>query len=338
MLMLIEYRVSIEDLASLAIVTFIIPDLTDAKKKAMLPPSIHPRLASMILQGCAQEQDSLAVVQIMTAVYLADSSMVASYKEFASLFPQSEIAQYRRILEQLGAKSKTFALGPEVLTLQGLFLEREGKREKAEALYLEAVERCHFKYNPKARHPMQLPLPTPWNALAYLLKSDPSPDRQAQAKTYFKRGAVEGDDPLSYYELASLEERTSPEWLQYTSKAAASGHREAAADLAEFYREATSPDSPVLVDSKMRKTLDWWLGWKSARAATLSQEWLQAASVMGHKPSTLKLAEYYQSVGDENGAKEQLRKLIEPPSSANQMEEWPRLVQIGKNRLASIKT
>jgi hypothetical protein len=337
MLMLAEYGVSIEDLASLAIVTFKIPELTDAKKKAMLSPSVHKTLAGLMLQGCAEEQDPLAIVQIMTAVYLAGSSDGSLYKELASLFPQSEIAKYRKTLEQLGAKSKTFALGPQVLTLQGLFLEGEGKKERAEALYLEAVERCHFKYNPKSQHPMQLPLPTPWNALAYLLKNDPSPSRQVQAKKYFEKGAVEGDDPLSYYELASFEDKTDPKWLHYTSKAAASGHRPAAVDLAEFYQEASSSESPILAESNMRKTLNWLLGWRSGSTATFAHEWLQAASIMGHKPSTLKLAEYRQSIGDHAGAKEHLRKLAEPPSSANQVEEWPQLVQIAKKRLADIK-
>jgi hypothetical protein len=337
MLILAEYGVSIEDLASLAIVTFKIPDLTDAKKKAMLSSSVHKPWAGSMLQGCAEEQDPLAVVQIMTAVYLAGSSDGASYQELASLFPQSDIAKYRKTLEQLGTKSKTFALGPQVLTLQGLFLEREGRREKAEALYLEAVERCHFKHNPKSEHPMQLPLPTPWNALAYFLKNDPSPDRQVQAKRYFERGAVEGDDPLSYYELASFEDKTDPKWLHYTSKAAASGHRQAAVDLAEFYQEASSSDSPILAESRMRKTLNWLIGWRSGSTATFAHEWLQAASIMGHKPSTLKLAEHHQSIGDLTRAKEHLRKLTEPPSSANQVEEWPQLVQIARKRLAEIK-
>jgi TPR repeat protein len=338
MLILVEYRVSIEDLASLAIVTFRIPDLSDAKKRAMLAPSIHKPLAGSMLQGCAQQQDPLAIMQILTAVYLAGSSDGAQYKDLASLFPPSEIVNYRKTLAQLGAKSKTFALGPEVLTLQGLFLEREGKRDEAEALYLEAVERCHFKFNPKTRHPMQIELLTPWNALAYFYKNDPSPARQAQAKKYFERGALEGDDPLSCYELASYEDKSDPRWLKFTSKAAASGHRQAAVDLAEFYREASAPNSPVLANSKTQNMLNWLTSWRKGSTATLAHEWLQAASIMGHKPSTLKLAEHYQSQGDKEGAKEYWWKLTEPPSTANQVEEWPQLVQIGRKRLAGIRT
>jgi hypothetical protein len=88
----------------------------------------------------------------------------------------------------------------------------------------------------------------------------------------------------------------------------------------------------------MRKALNWLLGWKSGGAAALAREWLQAASNMGHKPSTLQLADYHESVGDQDGAKENYRKLTEPPSSTNQVEEWPQLVQVGRRRLAGIKT
>jgi hypothetical protein len=332
-----EYRVSVEDLASLAIITFKIPDLSDREKRAKIPPSVHKPLSGAMLQGCAQAEDPLAIIQILSAVYLADTTDGSSYRDLASLFPQSEVSKYRTTLERLGAKSKTFSLGPDVLTLQGLFTEREGKNDKAQDLYVEAIERCHFKYNPKSNHPMQLPLVRPWNALGYLLKKDPDPRVQSQAKTYFMRGAIEGNDPLSYYELAAFEERSDPKWLQYTSKAAASGHRQATVDLADFYRAASLPDSLVLKNSSMKKALNWLLSWKSGSVEKLAQEWLQAASNMGHKPSTLQLANYCESMGDSEGAKEHYRKLVEPPSSTNQTEEWPQLVQVGKRRLAGIK-
>jgi hypothetical protein len=334
----VEYKISTEDLTSLAIVTFRIPDLTDPSKKAALPPSQHKPLATSILQGCAQLEDPLAIIQILTAVYLADLTGEHAYRDIASRFPRSEIPMYRKTLEQLGAKSKTFALGPEALTLQGLFLEREGNREKAETLYIEAIERCHFKYTPGSRHPMQLPLITPWNALGYLLKTNKDPNVRAQAKAYFQRGALEGDDPLSYYEAAEFEDRSDIKWLQYTSKAAASGHRQATVNLAEFYQEASLEGSPVLAESKMQKALNWLLGWRRGSASDLALEWLQAASIMGHKPSTLQLAEHRQSVGDEKGAREFWKILSEPPEKVGQVEEWPQLVQLAKRRLVGIKS
>lgn len=324
-------------MSSLAIVTFKIPDLTDASNRAMLRPSQHKPIASALLRGCAQAEDPLAVIHILTAVYLNSMKADTSVKDLAAMFQQKDIAQYREILDKICSKSITFALGPEALTLQGLSLEKEGKREQAKASYVEAVERITFKYNPKRRHPMQLPLITPWNALGMLLKSDNDPNIRAQAKIYFKKGAIEGDDPLSYYELATFEDRASTEWLQYTSKAAASGHRQAIVDLANFYQDVSTKESPLLRDTNLRKALNWILGWRRHSAAKLANEWLQAASKYGHKPSTLQLADHFKALGDQRQAKEYLEKLLEPPLSKIQVEEWPQLVELARKRLAGMK-
>ena len=337
-LTLVEYRVDVEDLTELALVTFKIPDLSDPERRAMLPPSQHKTISGLLLQGCAQAEDPLAVVHVLTAVFLSASSTYPAAREIALLFPQTEIAKCRRTLEKLGSKAKTIPLGPDVLTLQGLFAEREGQTQKARDFYSEAVLRTQLKFQPGSRHPMQLPLISPWNALGFLLKTDKDPSIKAQAKTYFEKGALEGDDPLSYSELAAFEPRTSTKWLQYTSKAAASGHRQAMVGLADFYQEVNSKQSPLLVDNKMRKALNWLLGWKRGSAAMLAREWLQASANAGHKPSMLKLVEYYEAGGEHERAKEQLRQVLQPPASANQVEEWPQLVQLAKRRLAGVSS
>lgn len=336
MLITAEYNVKLDDVTSLAIVTFKIPDISDPTKRAQLPPSPHKTIAGLLLQGCAQAEDPLAIVHILTAVYVG-SSGDAAYQEIASLFPRQEIARYRETLDTLRPDPKETALDPEVLTLRGLFLEREGRKDKAKETYLEAVKATPLKFAHGSRHPMQLPLITPWNALGYMLKSDKDPQVQAEAKTYFQKGALEGDDPLSYYELSAFEPRTSEKWLRYTSKAAASGHRQAIINLTAFYQDVAATDSPVLKDSGIQKALNWLLGWRRGSAADLAREWLQAASNIGHKPSMLQLADYHASIGNQERAKEYLRRMLEPPITANQREEWPQLVQVAKMRLAGIR-
>jgi hypothetical protein len=333
----IEYNVALDDITSLAIVTFKVPDISDPSKRAQLPPSQHKAAAGMILQGCAQAKDPLAIVHVLTAVYVSGTGSDSSVKEIARLFPQPEIAKYRNILDELTLKANKFALGPDALTLKGLFLEQEGRKSKAKELYQEAILRGRFKYTPGSRHPMQIPLITPWNALGFMLKADKDPSVQAEAKKYFEQGALEGNDPLSYYELSASEPKTSTMWLQYTSKAAASGHRQAIVNLADFYQEVAKKESPVLKDSNMQKALNWLLGWRRGSAAALAREWLQAASNIGHKPSTLQLADYHTSLGEHKLANEHLRHILEHPSAANQREEWPQLVNIARKRLAGLR-
>ena len=332
-----EYNVQLEHVSSLGIVTYKIPDIKDPVKRAQLPPSQHKTIAGLLLQGCAQAGDPLAIVHILTAVYLG-SLGDESAQEIARLFPRHEIPNYRKTLESFEQKvlEKTTALWPQVLTLKGLFFEQEGQRLKAKESYSEAVKLSSLKFEPGASHPMQLPLIAPWNALGFLLKSEKTLDTQAEARTYFQKGALEGDDPLSYYELAAFEPRENEKWLRYTSKAAASGHKQAILDLIDFYSEVAKHDSPILQNDSIRKALSWLLGWKSGSAAALAREWLQVASNIGHKPSMLRLAEYYDSIGDHERAKEYLRQMLEVSNTANQREEWPQLVQLARRRLAGI--
>lgn len=290
-----------------------------------------------MLRGCALAEEPLAIVHILTAMYLGPTNKTPIVRELLSIFTKNDLNTYQKTLDKLAARSKTFDLGPEALTLQGLFAENRGEKELAKTFYVEAVERSTLKFVPGSRHPMQLPLISPWNALGYLLKSDQNPDVREQAKAYFKKGAYEGDDPLSYYELAAFEDRSSALWLQYISKAAATGHSEAMARLADFYREVSVDESPLLTPSN-RKSLNWLLSWKDGSAKNLAREWLQAASQNGHKPSSLQLADLCESTGDHEGAKEYLRAILEPPDpTANQIEEWPQLVHLAKRRLAGIK-
>lgn len=332
-----RYRVNIEDITDLALVTYRIPDLSDPKKRSQLPPSMHKSTAGLILQACAQAGEPLAVVHILTAVYVSSCSSEKAAHEIARMFPRSAIVKYRSKLEELCLNSKTIALGPDALTLKGLFSQMEGERQKAKEAFELAIARSHLAFKKGMRSPLQLPLVTPWNALGYLLRSDKDPAVQAEAKRHFLLGAQKADDPLSCFEASQYEPRTSPDWLQLTSRAAASGHKQAIINLAEFYQEISMNDTPITDHPGMRKALNWLLSWRTGSAAALAQEWHQAASNLGHKPSMLQLADSCESAGDFERAAEHLRRIIEPPTSANQIEEWPQLVKVAQKRLAGIR-
>ncbi|OAL48305.1 hypothetical protein IQ07DRAFT_601620 [Pyrenochaeta sp. DS3sAY3a] len=330
-----KYQVGLDDLSDLGIVISRVPDWSDPVKRAKLPPSQNKPISALILQGCAQAEEPLAIVHVLTAVYLSTTTAMPGVKDLARLFPSSEVTKYRRTLQKLCLSATKFPLGPEALTLEGIFLENEGQKEKAKELYEEAVLRSHLKYKAQTRNPMQLPLIAPWNALGFLLKSSKEPHAKADARKYFEMGALQGDDPLSYAELATFEPRSSTKWLHYTSKAAASGHEQATVNLADFYEEIQNGSSS-LDDSSMREALNWILGWKPDSMSQLAREWREVAALSGHKPSMLKLVDEYEAEGQLDKAKEYLRLITEPPRTASNREEWPQLVQLAKRRLAGV--
>ncbi|KAI4691918.1 uncharacterized protein J4E84_002886 [Alternaria hordeiaustralica] len=320
--------------------TFKVPDLSNPEIRARLPPSQHKEVAGMLLQGCAHAGDPLAIVHILTVVYLGNLGNQPA-QEIARLFPQKDIAQYRQLLDTIDLQTleKTPTLVVEVLTLRGLFLEQAGQKQEAIKAYQEAIKpsTLNDQTGRPLTHAMQFPLIAPWNALGYLLKADKDPKVQAEAQSYFQKGALEGDDPLSYYELAAYEPKTSEKWLRYTSKAAASGHRQAILDLTGFYQEVAASNSSVLENGSIRHALNWLLTWRRGSAAKLAREWLHVASVVGHKPSMLQLAEYYKSIGHEEEYRDYLRLIVDSDSAALYKEEAPQLVQVARLRLAGTR-
>ncbi|KAJ4330282.1 hypothetical protein N0V95_010081 [Ascochyta clinopodiicola] len=329
-----KYGVTLEDIAGLALVTYSIPDLSDPTKRAMLPPSQHKTVAGFLLEGCAENEDPLAIKHILTAVYLNTYTSAPGARDIALLFPKSSLPKYQKTLEKLASKND-----PEALTLQGLFAEQANDRTKAKLLYEKALQvKWVFTYAPGARHPAQLPITAPWIALGQLLKSDKDPAVRAQAQHAFAQGATKADDPLAYFELAAFHDRSSVEWLKCISKAAASGHREAMVHLAEFYRDAASSDAAVLrADSsgKLRQALDWALGWRPGSVQELAVEWFEAAGGAGHKGALMQLADWYESTGEKGKARDVWQRIVVPGVG---VEEWPQVVHRAKGRLSGIRT
>jgi TPR repeat protein len=312
-------------LTAIALVTYRIPDLSDAAKRAVLPQSQHKPIAAQLFQGCVHLADPLAVIHIMTAVYLSAIPTETAAREIASLIPRSELPAYRKTLESLAGK-----LNADALTLQGLFAQREGSVQRAQNLFETAIK----NYKLGTRHPMQLPLIAPWNALGLLCENSTDSDLRNTARAAFETGARSHDDPLSCAHLATFYDRSDKEWLQYTSKAAASGHRDASAALALFYRDAAAPESPLLASGPMQNALQWLTGWKEGSSERLAEEWAHVAADMGHKPSMLLLAGWYEARGERGGARAMLQKATEGDARA---EEWPQVVAQARTRLAKLK-
>lgn len=303
----------------------------------MLPPSPHKSNAALILQGCAEIQDPLAIKHIMTALDLTAHTLNPAARDIASHFPRSELQKYRKTLESLKIADQD---DPEALTLHGLFLEKENQPAQARTLYEKALQiPWVYQYSAQARHPAQLPIIAPWNALGYLLKDAQDAAARERAQWAFEQGARKGDDPLSCFEYASMLGRNSADWLRFISKAAASGHREAMFQLALFYRDTSTNDaSPVQADQSggLKRALDWLIGWREDSPKQLAVEWFEAAGLAGHKGALMALAEWYEADGEKERAGELFQRIVEPNESGKE-EDFPQAVLKAKKRISVIR-
>jgi TPR repeat protein len=287
-------------------------------------------MAARMLLACSAAKDSLATLQILAAVYHRDNDGIPQAGDIARLFSPTEIKTCMKMMEQLAEQGDA-----DAMTLHGQFLERAGQKGPAKYWYERAVENCKTKFDPRYPHPMALPREPPWIALANRMLSENTQEARAKAKAALEKGAFKAGDPLAYYQLASLEDDMSPNWLTYMSKAAASGHLEATYKLGHYYMDVGAKTSAYLSNSQLKKALKFVTNWKPDSVQVLAKEWFTVAAAGGHKPAMLELAELSSSEGDEVGAMTWLRHITEPPRPG-ETEEWPRLVEQARKRLAGL--
>lgn len=326
-----------EDITVLAMAVHRIPDIQDKTRLSRMPPSIHKPISSQLLLACSKAKDPLAIMHILSAVLYSTTHANLNVRrvssDIASLFKSADIAYCRKELEVLASKNDA-----DAMNLLGQLLEREGQTQQARTLYEKALERANTKFIQADPKTLFLSLVPVWNALGYLLLADKDPKVREQARAAFEKGALKADDPLSYYHLASFQPDKSANWLKYMSKAAASGHREAMHEVANFYLDVNSDSGagvkPSILKDRQLATPLTWLTWKRDSPKDLAEEWFGVAAERGYKPAMLELVKLHESKGDIEKTKSFLRKMTEP-LPAGEVEEWPRLVEEARKRLRS---
>ncbi|KAF2714676.1 hypothetical protein K504DRAFT_334060, partial [Pleomassaria siparia CBS 279.74] len=329
-----EYRIEVEDIATLALVTSRIPDVIDPTRKARMPPSIHKPLAILLLLACSRANDPLTILLILSLLLRSKAlpSPVARQQasEVTSLFKPVDLKYCREQLEDLASKGDS-----DAMTLLGQYLEYEGRPDQAKPLYEKALENANTKVVLADPRVLFLNTTPAWNALGCLLLAKKDQKSREQARAAFEIGALKADDPLSYYHLASFEENQTGKWLKYMSKAAASGHREAMFQLGRFYQnlafaEQKRANPSIVADKRLARALKW-LGWKEDGPRELALDWYKAATMNGYKPAALELVKMSDAKGDAEAAKTYLIQLCQPPPPG-EIEQWPSLVQEARKR------
>jgi TPR repeat protein len=281
-----------------------------------------------------------AVLHINRAVLLREKLPAA--QEVAAQYSQAELRTAFENLAELALKKH-----PDAMSLLGQFYEKQGLKQRATKLYEQAVNQYTAKESKKANkeklaQPMQLPQLAPWNALGFILMTEKDPESLKQAEEAFRIGALDHDDPLSYYHLATFQTRHSGDWLQYMTKAAGSGHLEAMYELGEFYSEANQAYiNPELANDKvLNKLMSWILDWKPQKLKALADEWFTTAASAGYKPAMWKLAEDLErgnTDGQDTEGALHWYKIIAGAPQFDKEERWPKLVDQARRKLQTVK-
>ncbi|KAF2107209.1 hypothetical protein BDV96DRAFT_589906 [Lophiotrema nucula] len=333
------YKVPLRTLTYLAVITHRIPEAVDKTGRA--PPSQHKPVGKEMLLGCCEAGDLLATLHILGAVLNSES--LEAGRELATSFNEAELSACLKMAGELADKGH-----PAALVVRGLFLEQEGKVSQARGLYEAAMEPREDLYHSEdgKLEAAKLIIPTvpPWIPLATLLMQSGDASSREQAKKVLERGALEEDDPLAYYHLASFEGKQSADWLTYMTKAAGSGYAEAMYELGIFYQKAgdwrgsnNGLNPSILADTRLAKALNWLQEWRRKGPDDLAVEWFEAAATRGHKPAMAELVKIYETGGNVDKVVELSEELAKTPTSKQELKKWSMLTRNASQRLSSAR-
>lgn len=300
-------------------------------------------IAKRMLVEASVAGDANATLRLLASIH---STQAMSANSIVRTMQSSDLRIVRMQLEHLAYKDGN----PDAMVLLGQLLEREGKDKEPFELYHAAIDAIKAQRKDMNASGDELPgmyegttpqrhdpllIPAAWTALGNLLLHRRGDLKGA--KDVFTVGALKADDPLAYFYLAELEDKHSAPWLEYTTKAAASGHPDAAYNLATFYalsRAAVEKSA----DAKARKHLGWLDAFKSWTAYGMGKptrslsgrtgmawEWYHVAAQQGHKMAGVALAKRCRTVKNWSGAAMYLVQALRKAPSG--VEEWPAAVR-----------
>ena len=236
-------------------------------------------LGSRVLHACSEAREPNAVIGV---VKIAHRRGLLKHEHFRS--PLAGLTQMAREKH------------PRAMVLMAQILEDQNKVREALKLYQEAIEQSAKSKAVKGgeeeldddqldpitgtEDPTDYAVDTAWTAMGALHARLNDPEK---AVASFKEGAFQGDDPEAYHALAQFEIQDpdkpiyTAKYIEYETKAAASGHIEAAFALAKFY----SMDADEAAQKTTRKALRLFQvagRFSEGRRLTYAFEWARLAA------------------------------------------------------------
>jgi TPR repeat protein len=241
---------------------------------------------------------------------------------------ESVLAHLRKL-----AKDKNI----DALTLLGRMYENKGLVGEATKLYEAATKLIEAEKSAKPAEPAN---PTPmardpdWVAMPHAatllgeLHLNKLGDWQT-GEQYFKTAALEGDDPYAYWVLADLDHQEqgkyTAKWLEYTTKAAASGYGPAAFALGQFYYKPIEElknedaDEECLRNRSELESVPFYSRKPSDRGVTIALEWYSIAFSTGHLDAGARLSRHYNKNGQYLKWYDILQKIHSAPKEVKKM-------------------
>lgn len=239
-------------------------------------------------------------------------------------FSRSVVQTSLRRVGELAEKDRI----PQAMALQGMLCLRNGEIERAEKLLDEATkvgqskskhdkmerflegktENHHSPSDPQSLHPGDMARYC--RELAKIRAMNEDVDGAVEA---YRRAAFEWDDPLSFSQLARLEEKYSAKWLECSIKAASGGDEESAYNLGMMYSMPRGDVLKSVKDKSVRNEIfygpratQWASTWSillgSRDKSDLPRfhwatEWFQVANERSHLNSMWECSRLFWQIG-----------------------------------------
>lgn len=225
-------------------------------------------LGKRIMLAASANENESATLYLLRMAARQDEAVVSRLRK---AYDSDELALARRHLRQLIQRKI-----PEAMVFQAKVLAASGRTKEAIGLLDDAInkygaaaprhedaETMHQEYSGLFfKDAEAFRDESPWTMLAHLHAEE---GNREEARAAFKLGAEKHDDPRAFQGLASITtDRYSAQWVEYMTKAAASGSWTGARALGHFYNAPFGhiPEEELRHEmqhlEKNGNSVEWW--------------------------------------------------------------------------------
>ncbi|PQE08329.1 Tetratricopeptide-like helical domain protein [Rutstroemia sp. NJR-2017a WRK4] len=264
-------------------------------KRYQISPSTITSLGMAIGYSTSSEQKALARHLLISSANLGDVLAIILMAKYALRFGELDIPSYRPILQKLSILAKK-ERNPQAAALLGEILTRQGRGEEALGFLRDAVA------TPTEDKESLGTMGELCARLGHILLLKGALE---EAEKVLWKGALEYDNPASYFYLSNLQAQGSPENIMYLEKAAASGIPEACHNLGvlELRKIEKYVESKSIAGQATMEVKDYGL----------TKEWFQVAAEAGFGRSMVSLSMICRVEGRAEEGDDWLRRAAKIP-------------------------